>query len=384
MRDRQRGAAARADGVRAQNEQGEQEQRRAHAKPLRSAAASPASTCAAERDEQQRDPGDREQAPVELVGRTSATSGTRARSCGTAATASATGRSTGFVFATGFGFADRPSASPPASAPAGRARQARTAARPARASPIDRGAAHRRGLRPGRRRRLGSDGFRGGSGAGVAACAGTARTTHSSARPPAGVPRRRSNDHLPRRAISPRSPGLFHEATAVFETCQRGASPRRPVRCRPAGRRLLSTRRATSPLRSSRPAGAPPTGRARTGRSSPTDRPPACRRRRTDPGPRPAGARSGSAPSRTSAPRSTGRPSRRSRSCRRRRACSSCRPTGSRTCRVRRPGWPANRRMRPARSSLPGRSPGCRSRHGNRTPCCCGRPDPGRHPAWSG
>ena len=48
----------------------------------------------------------------------------------------------------------------------------------------------------------------GGSGDGVAARAGKARTTHSRARPPAGVPLRRSNDHVPCRAISPRSPGL--------------------------------------------------------------------------------------------------------------------------------------------------------------------------------
>ena len=139
----------------------------------------------------------------------------------------------------------------------------------------------------------------------------------------------------------------------------------------------------TSPSRSSLRAAAPLTGRSRTGCSSPTGRLPACRRHRTESDPRPGRARSGSAPSPTSAPSSTGRPSRRSRGCRRPRACWSCRPTGSRTCRVRRPGWPANRRMRPARSSLPDRSPGCRSRRGNRTPCC-GRPDPGRRPAWSG
>ena len=97
----------------------------------------------------------------------------------------------------------------------------------------------------------GATAFGGGSGDGVAARAGTARTTHSSARPPTGVPLRRSNDHLPCRAISPRSPGLFskllrflgcvnealrpagrpeaglrgaafcHSARTVFETCQR-------------------------------------------------------------------------------------------------------------------------------------------------------------------
>ena len=51
--------------------------------------------------------------------------------------------------------------------------------------------------------------FGGGSGDGVAARAGTARTTHSTARAPTGAPLRRSNDRLPCRAISPRSPGLF-------------------------------------------------------------------------------------------------------------------------------------------------------------------------------
>ena len=69
--------------------------------------------------------------------------------------------------------------------------------------------------------------------------------------------------------------GPFLEATAVSEACQRGASPRRPVGSRPAGRCLLSTRLVTSLSRTSRPAAAPPTGRSRAGGSWPTARPPA-------------------------------------------------------------------------------------------------------------
>ena len=53
--------------------------------------------------------------------------------------------------------------------------------------------------------------------------------------------------------------------------------------------------------------------------------------------------------------------------------CSCCSPrTGARTTELR----------RPARSSPPGRSPGCRSRRGSHNPCC--PTGPGRRPAWSG
>ncbi len=279
--------------------------------------------------------------------------------------------------------ASRPaSASPRAPASAERARPALHGGRPERCDRRRR-AAHRCGLRPGHRRRLGSDGVRrrirrrrrrpGGHGEDDAQ---HGKTSHRSAPAPQQRPSSLSC-HIP--PIS----GPFLEATAVFGVCQRGvyapqAGPE-PV----CGAPPFVIPLVTSPSRSSLRAAAPLTGRSRTGCSSPTGRLPACRHRRTDPDPRPGRARSGSVPAPTSAPSSTGRPSRRSHGCRRPRACSSCRPTGSRTCRVRRPEWPANRRVRPARSSLPDRSPGCRSRRGNRIPCC-GRPDPGRRPAWSG
>ena len=85
------------------------------------------------------------------------------------------------------------------------------------------------------------------------------------------------------------------------------------------------------------------------------------------------GQRSGSAPSRRSRRCSTARPSRRRPCCRHAPECSCCSPRTAA-----RPTGP----LRPARSWLPGRSPGCRPSRSH-SPCPC-RPDPDPHPAWSG
>ena len=146
---------------------------------------------------------------------TSAATGSRARSCGTAATVfAATGRLTGVVFATGFCFATDFGVA--AGFGTGWVRVTGAARRTTGAAGVTGALRTGAGCVRATGGASGETAPGGGSGAGVAACAGTARTTHSSASPPAEVPRRRSNDHLPRRAISPRSPGLFSKLLRIF------------------------------------------------------------------------------------------------------------------------------------------------------------------------
>ena len=116
-----------------------------------------------------------------------------------------------------------------------------------------------------------------------------------------------------------------------------------------------------------------PPARPRThpARSSPPGRSPASHRSPTDPDPHPASTRSGSQPSHPNRRCSTDGQNRRHPCYRRGRASSCCHPRGSRTCRDPRPaGRPTA--ARPALTSLPGRSPGCRSSRSS-----------GLLPAWS-
>ena len=103
-------------------------------------------------------------------------------------------------------------------------------------------AVHRCGLRPGHRRRLGSDGvrrwIRGRSRRPCRHGENDAQHRESSHRSPPAPQQRPSSlsCHIP--PIS----RPFLEATAVLGVCQRGFTPRRPAGSRSAGRRLLSFR----------------------------------------------------------------------------------------------------------------------------------------------
>ncbi len=225
---RAHGAAARAAGSVSTTSSTTEREQRSHANPSPSAGAGgPEKDPAAQRDEEKREPGEGEKTPVELVGRRRARRAARAR--GRAAVRGFGGNGlrlhdrlrchAGLGFATGFGFA------------AGRlhrlgAHDRRGAVgRPARAR------ASTGALRTGAgcvRVTGGGSGvtaFGGGSGDGVAARAGTARTTHSTARAPTGAPLRRSNDRLPCRAISPRSPGLFSKLLRFLECVNEALRP---------------------------------------------------------------------------------------------------------------------------------------------------------------
>ena len=235
-------AVAAADGMRAQSEASEHDPRRLkRASSFRT-----------------RRPAQRTIAPLSVVTRrsrarrrravpgsssstaTSAASGTRPRSCGCARSG---GTATRLLLhdrlrlrRRGFGF------DAPAPAPAERGRPARALDDRSGRDRRDRRAAHRCGLRPGHRRRLGSDGvrrrIRGRRRRPCRHGENDAQHRESSHRSPPAPQQRPSSlsCHIP--PIS----GPFLEATAVLGACQRGFTPRRPVRSRSAGRRLLSFR----------------------------------------------------------------------------------------------------------------------------------------------